>query len=260
AATAVSPRSCEPAGSSTCTSTDSPPPRKVYCLQFLGALISSLPPAYSTRVCSAAVTSAFLVGSLGRTSTMVSVRSLATIRRSPTPNSTVTEIGSGVSKIGICSSFVGWLACPARVVLGPLGGAPFGSTGRAGSFQGGGGRPHEPGVDRQPLARGRLLDPGLEVVGHAEVDPRHAALVALWNGWGPAVGILAQVVGGLVGRGWCHHELGVASTQAQLDRSRRELGVALPARRRQRVLQGEPDPRLQRRDQPLGERPSLVTA
>src|SRR4029453_118478 len=215
AATAVSPRSCEPAGSSTCTSTDSPPPRKVYCLQFLGALISSLPPAYSTRVCSAAVTSAFLVGSLGRTSTMVSVRSLATIRRSPTPNSTVTEIGSGVSKVGICSSFVGWLACPARVVLGALGGAPFGSTGRAGSFQGGGGRPHEPGVDRKPLARGRFLDPGLEMVGHAQGDPRHRPLVALRDDRRPFAGGVGQLVGRRVGRRRRHHELGVASAQAQ---------------------------------------------
>jgi hypothetical protein len=96
------------------------------------------------------------------------------------------------------------------------------------------------------------------VVGHAEIDPRHAALVALWNGCGPVVVILAQVVGGRVGRRWCHHELGVASAQAQLDRSRRELGGDLLGRRRKRVLQGEADRRLQRRDQALGERPSLV--
>ena len=87
---------------------------------------------------------------------------------------------------------VGWLARPARVALRALRGASFGSTGRAGSFQGGGGRSHEPGVDRQPLARGCLLDPGLEVVGHAEVDPRHRALVALWDGWRPVVGSSAR--------------------------------------------------------------------
>ena len=104
-ATPASPRTCEPAGRSICTSIDSPPPRKVYCLHPLGALISNRPLAYSTRVCWAAVTSDLFASSLGRTSTMVSVRSLATSRMSPTPSSTVTEIGSGVSKVGIAGSF-----------------------------------------------------------------------------------------------------------------------------------------------------------
>jgi len=64
-------------------------------------LTTSLPWESSTRVCSAAVTSISLAGSLGRTSTTVSARSLAMTRTSPTIGATSTEIGSGVSKAGI---------------------------------------------------------------------------------------------------------------------------------------------------------------
>jgi hypothetical protein len=142
-----------------------------------------------------------------------------------------------------------------------LRGPSFGSTGQVpGSFQPGGGRSHEPGVDRQPFAPGRLLDPGLEAVGEAEVDPRHRALVALGEARGPVIGNLGQVVGGRVGRWWCDHELGVASAQAQLDRSRRQFGGDLLGRRRQRVLQGEADGRLQRRDEALDEGSGLLSA
>ena len=56
---------------------DSRPARKDHRHPFC-AVTDNLPLAYSTRVCSAAVTSDFLAGSLGRTSTTVSVRSLAT--------------------------------------------------------------------------------------------------------------------------------------------------------------------------------------
>ncbi len=100
AATPVSPLTCDPAGSSICTSIDSPPARNDH-FHPLGVLTDNLPLAYSTRVCSAAVTSDFLAGSLGRTSTTVSVRSLATTWMSPMPTSRVTEIGSGVSNVGI---------------------------------------------------------------------------------------------------------------------------------------------------------------
>src|SRR6266511_5908920 len=101
AATPASPHTRDPDGSSICTSIDSPPPHGVNCRHPLGALTSNLPWANATWVCSAADASPFLAGSLGPTSTMVSVRSLAAIRMSPTPSSTVTEMGSGVSNVGI---------------------------------------------------------------------------------------------------------------------------------------------------------------
>jgi hypothetical protein len=41
------------------------------------------------------------MGSLGRTSTTVSVRSLAVMRAYPTPSSMVAVIGSGVAKVGM---------------------------------------------------------------------------------------------------------------------------------------------------------------
>jgi len=54
--------------------------------------------SYSTRVFSAALTSAALFGSLGRTSTIVSARSEAAKRTSATYRSRVTAIGDGVLK------------------------------------------------------------------------------------------------------------------------------------------------------------------
>ena len=45
------------------------------------------------------MTSTLLAGSLGRTSTVVSLRSLAAIRMSPVTSSTLTAIGSGVSNL-----------------------------------------------------------------------------------------------------------------------------------------------------------------
>ena len=67
----------------------------------------------------AAVTSDCLAGSVGRTSTMVSLRSLAAIRTSPTPSSSVTwmvgsvERGHGFSPVG------GRLSDPAGVAPAP---------------------------------------------------------------------------------------------------------------------------------------------
>jgi hypothetical protein len=62
-----------------------------------GPLIESVPPENSTRVSSAAFTSEASLGSLGATSTTVSVRSLAMMRTFPTAGSRFTRIGSGVS-------------------------------------------------------------------------------------------------------------------------------------------------------------------
>jgi hypothetical protein len=83
------------------TSIEPPSLNGLYCLQFFDALISSLPSVYSTRACSAARTSSPLPLSLGRTSTTVSVRSVAVIRASPTPISITTVMGPGVSNVGI---------------------------------------------------------------------------------------------------------------------------------------------------------------
>jgi hypothetical protein len=112
-----------------------------------------------------------------------------------------------------------------------------------------------------------LFHPGLEVIGQAKVDARHRGLVALGGsgrraarrrpaGRRPAIG---QVVDGRIGRWWGHHEFGIAAAQAQLDRARREFGGDLLRRRRQHVLQGESGRRVQRCDQALGQRASVVT-
>jgi hypothetical protein len=58
----------------------------------------------STRVCSASRTSRSRESSVGLTATMVSARSEATIRTSPTDSSTETVIGSGVAKVGMTES------------------------------------------------------------------------------------------------------------------------------------------------------------
>src|SRR6185312_7069295 len=61
----------------------------------------SVPLLKSTRTCSAALTSSDRDASHGRTSTTVSVRSVATSRTAPAEISTVAVIGCGVSKVGI---------------------------------------------------------------------------------------------------------------------------------------------------------------
>ena len=95
---AVWPLRSEPAGSSMSTSIEPPSLNGLHSRSRRGPLTSSLPSAYSTRVCSAAVTSSRLDESLGRTWTIVSARSPAATRTSATRNSSTTEIGCGVSK------------------------------------------------------------------------------------------------------------------------------------------------------------------
>ena len=70
-------------------------------LQPFGAFTTRRPRSSSTRVCSTAAASSLACGRLGLTSTTVSERSLATRRRFPTPISTRTSIGCGVSNVGI---------------------------------------------------------------------------------------------------------------------------------------------------------------
>ena len=86
----------EPAGSSIVTAIDPPSPRGSQDRR-RGALTRRCPLSYSTRVCSAALTSCSFEASLGWTSTIVSRRSPAMIRTSPTTTSTFAVIGSGVS-------------------------------------------------------------------------------------------------------------------------------------------------------------------
>ena len=64
-----------------------------------GAITCSWSPSSSTRVASATCTCARSSGSVGRTSTTVSERSLATIWTSAKFASTVTAIGVGVGKV-----------------------------------------------------------------------------------------------------------------------------------------------------------------
>ncbi len=94
----VVPWASEPAGNSTLTSIEPGLPNSE---RFLGPFTSNLPSAYVTLVCCAARTSASSAALLGSTSTTVSMRLLAAIRAEPTSNSRVTEIGSGVSKVGM---------------------------------------------------------------------------------------------------------------------------------------------------------------
>src|ERR1035437_11052578 len=70
---------------------------------------------------------------------------------------------------------------------------------------------------------------------------------------------LGQVVDGRIDRRRGHHELGVTSAQAQLNRARSELAGDLLSRRRQHVLQSEADRCVQRCDKALGERTSVIT-
>src|ERR1019366_3379619 len=106
----------EPAGTAIWTSTDCEPAPSTYWAHRRGALTTSVPPAYSTRVCSAALTSDRLLGSLGRTSTTVSRRSSAAIRTSPAPSSTLRDIGSGGLKPAMSGT-------PHVGAAGPPGGA-----------------------------------------------------------------------------------------------------------------------------------------
>ena len=81
-----------------------------------------------------------------------------------------------------------WLHCCGKAAVGqraqpvkrcePCGPRRSGRGAGSTRVQGGGGRPDQPGIDRKPLAGGGVIDPGLEVIGHAQVDPRHPALVA----------------------------------------------------------------------------------
>src|SRR4051812_25138422 len=79
-------------------------------------------------------------------------------------------------------SFLGWKGGAATISAGPAGEtlaadrSPRGARPVAGLDRGGGG-PDQPGVHRQAVTAGGLLDAGLELVGQAEVDPRHRAVV-----------------------------------------------------------------------------------
>ena len=64
----------------------------------------------------------------------------------------------------------------------------------------------------------------------------------------------------LVGRRRRHDEVGLAAAQAQLDRAGRELARDLVGGGRQRVEQHQPDRRLERSGQALGERAGVLAA
>ena len=145
----------EPAGSSIVTSIELPPLRIRHWRSF-GALTSSWPSVYSTRVSSAALTSSSLAGSLGRTSTTVAPRSVGGDPQSPRPRSIVAVIGSGVSKVGMGMSsckvrfgVMGWLR--RRLTGGSAHPAGEGLADPAAALAAGGGRR----ARARPRRRGR---------------------------------------------------------------------------------------------------------
>ena len=91
-----------------------------------GALTSSCPSAYSTRVCSAAL-HVLVVGRVARAGPRRPCRRgrSALIRTSPTARSMVAEIGPGVSKVGMAMP-----SCVGQVRAGGLAGGAAGSRGQ----------------------------------------------------------------------------------------------------------------------------------
>ena len=87
-----------------------------------------------------------------------------------------------------------------------------------------------------------------------DIAPSSASVAAVG-----ATGSSSALSAGSAGGG-DHHELGLAAAQSQLDRSRRQLAGDLVDRRRQRVLQGQPNGRLERCGEPLGQRAGLLPA
>src|SRR5690349_15954301 len=73
---------------------------------------------------------------------------------------------------------------PAGEALSPARGAPPGLGGGAALVrrERRGRRADQPGVHREPLAAGGLLDPGLERVGQPEVDPGHRTVLDVREG------------------------------------------------------------------------------
>ena len=85
-----------------------------------------------------------------------------------------------------------------------------------------------------------------------DVDPRDRALVAVGRGRkaaGTGASASASSDGG-IGRRRRDHELGLAAPKPELDRAGCELDRDLLGGRRQRVLQRQPDRRIQRRGEP----------
>ena len=120
-----------------------------------------------------------------------------------------------------------------------------------------GDRADEPRVDREPLAARGLLDARLERLGQPQVDARRRGVVRLRRGRRPCLALRLER---FVRRCGSDDELGFAGTQAQLDRSGRELARDVVRRRRERLEQHQPDGGLERRGQALGERPGIVAA
>src|SRR3984885_14149993 len=282
AATPGSARSREPAGTSTLTSTEPGLPKSGRPRCF-GPFTRRPSEVISTRVCSAARTSGSWDGSLGRTSTTVSVRSRAAMRRSPTVTSIVARIGSGVSNAGMVlppgvqvsgpatgagdisgrpRRAAAGLPDPAGEVLAAGGGSSAVSSAAEGgvTVERGRGGPDEPAVDRQPAAVSGLLDPVLQMLGEAGGDPRHRAVFSLgwWGrcsaGWRRHLPSLGERLGG----GRCHDELRLPALQPHIHRTWREVAGDLVGCCRQRLEQGESHGRLQRDDEPLGDSHGLV--
>ncbi len=181
---------------------------------------------------------------------------------SPTPSSTSTVMGLGVSNVGIMGVLLGWWWCRVSVPSRCGAGRPAARGARAvalgvGAPEGGGGGPDEPGVHRQALLPRRALDRRLEPIGHAHVDAPQRAVVVL--GCDGRNGGLGALLGdGLAGRRR-DDELGVTTAQAQLDRARGELHRDLLGGSREDVLEVQEQGGLERGDEPLGDGAGLLT-
>jgi hypothetical protein len=110
------------------------------------------------------------------------------------------------------------------VPLAALGGARLTAPASVVSFQGGGGGAHQPAVDREPFAAGHLLDPGLELVREAQVDPGH--LVGPGRRGGTSRERIVKKIrlvgfgwlaGRWLGRGWRDDEFRFPPAQPQFD-------------------------------------------
>ena len=180
------------------------------------------------------------------------------MRMSPTPSSTSTVMGLGVSKVGIMGVLpvqVVLLTAPSRCGAGRP--AAGGARGRARSRSARGRRPPPGRARRSPkaLAPGSALDRRLQPIGHAHVDaPQRTVVVLERRG---SHGRLGAWLGDGLARRRGDHELRVATAQAQFHRARSELRGDLLGRGREGVLEVQEQRGLERRDEPLGDGASL---
>jgi hypothetical protein len=119
---------------------------------------------------------------------------------------------------------------------------------------------HQPRVDGEALAAGRVLDPGLELFGKAQGDPGRRPVVGVGSCRGHDVVRGRSLLHDLVGRRRsADHEADVAAPEPDVHGTGSQLAGDLLGRRREGAEQGEAQRRLQRGREPLGQCSRLVT-